>query len=354
MNDITILLTGTGAPGAPGIIKCLRKNGERNIRIVGVDANENAGARDMVDLFYTVPMAKDDGFIPAVLEIAKREGVQIVLPIVTRELMKFAQNRALFEACGIKVSVMNAEPLAIVNNKANLLTKMAELGMQTPDFRVVHSVSELETACRELGYPERGICVKGAEGNGSRGVRLVDANKSKFDLFFNEKPNSMYISYSELIDTLSEQPQIPEMLAMELLPGEEYGVDVLAKDGEILYAAGRYNYSVLSSIPLGTILQYRQEPFAIAAEVCSKLHLSGGVNFDFKYDRNGNARLIEINPRLSATIVSYAAAGVNFPYLNLKQLLGEPLPKCELRYGTKMIRRYQEFFLDPYGQTIEW
>lgn len=30
-------MTGCGAPGAPGIIRCLRKNGERDIRIVAVD-----------------------------------------------------------------------------------------------------------------------------------------------------------------------------------------------------------------------------------------------------------------------------------------------------------------------------
>ena len=43
LRPITVLLTGCGAPGVPGIIKCLRKNGERDIRIVGVDMNENAG-----------------------------------------------------------------------------------------------------------------------------------------------------------------------------------------------------------------------------------------------------------------------------------------------------------------------
>ena len=44
-NTVTVLMTGAGAPGAPGIIRCLRKNGERSIRIVGVDMNENAAGR---------------------------------------------------------------------------------------------------------------------------------------------------------------------------------------------------------------------------------------------------------------------------------------------------------------------
>ena len=51
MKDLNVLMTGAGAPGAPSIIKCLRKNGERSIRIVGVDMNEKSNGRRLVDVF---------------------------------------------------------------------------------------------------------------------------------------------------------------------------------------------------------------------------------------------------------------------------------------------------------------
>ena len=48
-NTVTVLMTGAGAPGAPGIIRCLRKNGERSIRIVGVDMNrEDLDAENLI------------------------------------------------------------------------------------------------------------------------------------------------------------------------------------------------------------------------------------------------------------------------------------------------------------------
>ena len=31
LNKITVMITGAGAPGAPSIIQCLRKNEEREI-----------------------------------------------------------------------------------------------------------------------------------------------------------------------------------------------------------------------------------------------------------------------------------------------------------------------------------
>lgn len=354
MQSITVLLTGCGAPGAPGIIKCLRKNGERNIRIVGVDMNENAGGRNLVDAFYIVPRASDDNFIPTILEICQKENVDIVEPIVTRELMKFAIAKPKFEASGIKVSVMEPKTLEIVNNKSNLLFAMKKNGLSTPNFIGVNTLDELIKACDELGYPEKAICVKSAVGNGSRGVRIVDATMSKYDLFFNEKPNSMYISYDELIRTLSERPAIPEMLVMEYLPGEEYGVDVLCDKGKVICEVGRYNYSVNSSIPQGCVIEERAQPFKLARQICEAFMIDGNANFDFKYNRNGEAMLIEINPRLSATIVSYAAAGINLPYLGIKRLLCEELPSYKINNGTQMTRRYQETFFDKEGNSIEW
>jgi len=354
LRPITVLLTGCGAPGAPGIIKCLRKNGERDIRIVGVDMNENAGARGMVDAFYTVPAAKDIHFIDRILEICRLENVDVVEPIVTRELMKFAEAVSEFEKINVKVVVMDPSVLAVVNNKANLLKAMKAAGFPTAEFEVVHTVEELKAAFQKLGYPQKAICVKGAEGNGSRGVRIVDPSISRYDLFFNSKPNSMHISYDELITTLSEKDTIPEMLVMEHLPGEEYGVDVLCKDGEILAQIGRYNYDVNSSIPQGCIIEKREVPFALSAQICEKFGLNFHANFDFKYDASGVPQLIEINPRLSATIVSYAAAGVNFPYLGIKCILGEEISECSPLYGTRMMRHYQEEFFAPDGSPINW
>ena len=276
------------------------------------------------------------------------------MPLVTRELVKYAQSRQLFADRNIVLSVDDLEPLKIINNKANLLMKMRELGMETPAFKVVSTADEVESAVYELGYPNNAVCVKGAEGNGSRGVRIIDPAKSLYDLFFNEKPNSMYISFEELMRTLREKDVIPQMLVMEYLAGQEYGVDALCDHGRILYIAGRYNYAVSSSIPQGCILENRKEPFAIAGEIIEKLSITGNINFDFIYDKNGDPRLIEINPRLSATIASYAPAGINFPYLRLKQLLGEPIEGLKLQEGIMMQRRYSEVFFAPDGSEIPW
>ena len=340
-------MTGCGAPGAPGIIRCLRKNGERDIRIVAVDRNENAGARDLVDAFYTVPSAEKEDFLPAVLDICRRESVQVVIPIVTRELMKFARARAEFEALGAKVSVMEPDKLEIVNNKAHLLDAMRAHGLRTPEYRRVHTVEKLKAAVSALGYPEKALCVKAAVGNGSRGIRMLNANISRFDLFFEQKPNSMFISYEELIRTLSERETMPEMLVMEYLPGTEYSVDFLADHGEPIYTVSRRGLSVVTSNMMSLVVDDNPAVKEICTQVVRSLELDGNFGFDLLYNANDETPyVIEINPRLTAGVVSCAAAGVNLPYLGMKRLLGEPLPELTPHFGTRMSRRYQEAFFD--------
>lgn len=66
-------------------------------------------------------------------------------------------------------------------------------------------------------------------------------------------------------------------------------------------------------------------------------------------DENDTPWLTDFNPRVTATIILYAGAGMNFPYLRVKQLLGEELPEVELKYGTQLVRKYQDTLYNENG-----
>lgn len=354
MRDLTVLLTGAGAPGAPGIIKCLRKNGERKIKIVGVDMNNDAGGRNLVDVFYKVPAAYDDKFVDSIMDICIKEQVDIIQPLVTKELMKFAENIDRFRKDNIKVNVMNKDNLIIVNNKGNLLTSLKEHNIPVPKFYITNNIYDIEKAFKKLDYPKKAICIKITEGNGSRGLRIVNPYISKADLFFNSKPNSTNISYDELMVTLKEIKTFPEMMVMEYLPGEEYSVDILSNNGKVKYAVCRRGTTVVNSIQLGCVLEKHDDIIMQCEDICKELKLNGNFGLDIKENEFGQPLVMEINPRLTAGIVACAAAGVNLPYLGIKQILGESIPSYSIKYGTRMLRRWEEIFLDNDNNPIDW
>ena len=76
--------------------------------------------------------------------------------------------------------------------------------------------------------------------------------------------------------------------------------------------------------------------------ITESLKLDGNIGFDILERADGTPFIVECNPRLTAGIPVFRMAGVNLPYLNVKRLLGEPLPECHLRIGTIVRRRWLE------------
>ena len=344
LKDITVLVSACGYQFMPALADCLKNNGERKVRIVGTDMNYDETILQMVDAFYQVPKAKDPSYCDVVLDICEKEKVDIILPTMSAELIPLLDNLNRFEEKGIIVSISNRHSIEVTNNKLNFYKFMRENNLPMVDFYQVNSVEDIKEAFKKLDYPNKSVCVKALESSGSRGIRIVDPSKSRYDIFFNEKPNSFYISYEELIEILSEKEEIPEMVVMEAIPGEEFSVDLVADHGKVLYMGARQSNTIIASIPQTATLFEDKEAYKICEDVVRLLEIDGNADFDFKYDKDHHPILMEVNPRIAATMAIFKAGGMNLPYLRIKQLLGEELPECKMKLGVKMVRRYIDMF----------
>ncbi|MBD9101266.1 MAG: ATP-grasp domain-containing protein [Bacteroides caccae] len=353
MKDITILFSACSSPSAPGMFHFLKNVEERNIRIVGVDMQEEPSVYYMVDAFYQVPAASDPDYVDIVLDICKKENVIIYFPNISAEVEAVVNRKAEFDAVGVKLSVSNLDSILISNNKLKTYQMLQDAGIDVPKFYRVHSVEDFIEGCKYMDYPNKAICLKIVSGSGSRGVRLIDSTKSRYQIFAKEKPNSFYTSYEEMLSILKEPKQLDEMMLVEFMPGNEYTVDLLAEKGKVLYQVGRENVVSLMSIAQESILVYDENAYKISKQVVELLNVDGNMGFDFMRDENGRAVLMDINPRITATVSVIAAGGVNLIYLRIKQLLGEELPECEPVYGTRLKRRYSEYYTAPDGSRIE-
>ena len=344
MKDLTVLISACGAQFSPGLINCLKENGERNIRIIGVDINPEPTAKQMVDELYKTPAATDPAYVDELLEISKKEHVDVILPVMSAELLPLIDRKDEFESFGTKVSVPDRKSVEITTNKYRFYEFLKENDLPVPKFSLIKKAEDLLSACEECGYPESAVCVKATGLSGSRGVRIIKPGISRLDILFHEKPNSYYTTMDDLLSILKERKEIPEMMAMEFLPGMEGSVDLIADNGKTLYSAYRESTVNLHSIPQVGEVKYNPKACRIAKDVVCALSFTGNADFDFKNDANGNPVLMEVNPRVAATMRIFKEAGMNLPYLRIKHLLGEELPDVQIRYGVKMVRRYQEMF----------
>lgn len=342
MKDATVLITAAGNVFMPGTIACLKDNGERNIRVIGADMSDDATILRMCDAAYQVPRGNDPAYADTLLEICRKEGVDILLPIMSVELGVLAENRIRFEAIGTRVSVSEPASLETANNKRKLLDFLSARGLPCAGYRTVRSLDALKAAVYALGYPDARVCVKAAEGSGSRGFRILGHTGSRFELFMHEKPTSGVITLEELTGILAEAEAFPELIVMEYLPGSEYSVDLLADHGRTLVSCCRKSLRMENSIMLEAEVVNAPAVTSYCEAVTEALRLDGNIGFDVREREDGTPLIMECNPRITAGIPFFMAAGVNLPYLCVKKLLGEELPAAEPAYGTIVRRRWME------------
>ena len=352
LRDVTVLVTAAGAPGAAGIMKSLRLNGERRLRIITCDMNTAAAGFYLADKAYKVPAGRSGDFIPSLLNIAVDERVDVVLPLATDELLPLARNKRLFQDLGTTVAVSNPHSLEVANNKGRLCQRLRERGLPVPRAYTADSLAELHEAAAALGYPGNPVCLKPQVGKGGRGFRILKADIDRFDLWLNHKPDNTFATLEEMTAVLAGTNPFPPLVVMEYLPGDEYSIDLLLKDGETLAAIPRRRDAIRLGVCVRGTAEKNDEIISQASKIAGLLGLDYNINMQFRYSADGQARIIEINPRLSGTNVLCTGTGVNMPYLAVKLALGEALPEIKPRWGVRLLRFWDEVFVDETGESF--
>ena len=335
-------MTGAGAPGGPGIIKCLKEI--PNSKLVVADADDKASGRYLNDSFVQIPKANNPEFVEEVLRICIKMDIQIIFPLVTNELFIFSKNKDLFLKNNIKVIVSDYESLVIANNKSSLYQHLKKNGISTPMHRVVSNFDDFFRAKEEIMSAKSSYCIKPSISNGSRGVRLIDSSVNEFDLLFKEKPNSLYIS-DEKISNLLKNNSFPELLVAEILPGNEYTIDTIVDvTGNPVLIIPRLRTKVNGGISVAGKFKKNLSIIKYCEKIIKSLKLVGPIGIQVKEDTNGVYQILEINPRIQGTSVAALGIGVNLPKLAVETFTQKKVNIPEIKWDVEFIRYYNELF----------
>ena len=87
--------------------------------------------------------------------------------------------------------------------------------------------------------------------------------------------------------------------------------------------------------------KYVQELYDIGAPFFKKIGYKGFGEIEFKKDgETGKFYLIEINVRTTNLNSLLYKAGINFPYITYREMIGEPIGKKAIDYDTGIVFRY--------------
>jgi carbamoylphosphate synthase large subunit len=342
MGPLCVLVTASGAPGTAALVRALRANGEREIRIVGCDQSDRAVGRLLCDAFVRVPPGSSPLFPEAVLQLCRRERVDAVLPQSSHELPSLAEARAEFASGGITVLVSSPEAIRTATDKAACYELFDEIGVRGPAWRRARGGRELARTAHELGYPRRPVCFKPVRGSGSRGFRVLDPSVDRLHQLFEERPGRLAMRLEEVAGLLPEVGG-EELLVMELAEGPERTVDGVAAGGRILIGYPKTREAVRA----GLAMYFETVADDGIVEVARRIVASLGLDHFFNVQLVGDV-VVEVNPRISTIVYQ---EDLNLPYLGLKTALGE-IDAAELEAHARRARPTRRAL--RYFDQLEW
>jgi carbamoyl-phosphate synthase large subunit len=311
LKPICVLLTASGSPGTAALARALRENGERDVRLVGVDMNERSIGRHVCDAFRLVASSSDESFIPSLLEIVDSELVDVVLPQSSYDLPELAAARETFP---VPVLVSSVETVRRSNDKAESYALLRTLGVPAPDFRRVRGGAAVAGAARDLDYPQRDVAVKPIFSSGSRGFRIVSATADRREQLLTNRPGvAEALRLEELVELLGDDDT--ELLVMELAAGGERTIDGIADGRRIVLGHPKTR----ESLRAGLAMYFVTLPDGALVELADRIVAALAIEHFFNIQLVGE-QVIEVNPRISTVVYQ---ENLNIPYLGIKRALGE-------------------------------
>ena len=234
----------------------------------------------------------------------ERAGARVLIASSDATIALLRASRARLEP-RVRLALGSEEALAIAVDKERTLETAKRLGIPAPRGVVVTELGDVPLALKEVGLP---AVVKPSASwlwNGREGLRLGA---------------KLVATPAEALDAVATVTRFGgAALIQQLLTGRREAVSFLYAGGEVY--ARFAQWAMRTDPPLGGLSVLRQS-IAVPPDIgpqaealVREIDLEGYSEVEFRRDAAGVSYLMEINPRLSASVEVAVRAGVDFPAL---------------------------------------
>ena len=258
-----------------------------------------------------------------IVKFAKEHDINVIIPTEDEYAEWLSENKDSIQAgCSVRCAVMSVDIFKRVINKSLLMKECRLAGVPHP-LTIPLMVNSLDEAAKAVGFP---ALIKPDVSNGSRGicrVESIDRLKAKAPTILEEYgPCSL----------------------QEYIGNKHHYYNAML----YRYADGTWGYAVVTKITRFYPIKGGSSSFCTTmenpriVEICQKLltHLGwiGFADFDILEKEDGDYRVIEINPRVPASLHAALASGIDFGQMIVDDMTCSPrrhmsyLPGEQLRF----------------------
>ena len=305
-------------------MQCFRADAQdlgAGLRVLAADlAPGMSAACQAADVCFPVPRCTDAGFIPALLELCRREGVDLLVPTIDTELSALAENREPFAAIGTRVAVSSFEVVAIARDKAKTAEAFSAARVMVP------RTAQLTTLLTDPASWHWPVVLKPNSGSSSIGLQIACSPEEARRL----------------------GARRDDYLVQEQWIGREYTVNIFFDEaGRLRCAIPHWRIETRG----GEVSKGRTERVPVLEDAAVRIAAAlpgvrGALCFQAIVTEDGRAGVFELNARFGGGYPLAHRAGACFSRWLLEDALGLPCSaNNDWREGVTMLRYDDAVFL---------
>ncbi|MCD8553157.1 ATP-grasp domain-containing protein [Seleniivibrio sp.] len=261
-----ILVTSAGGDIGGNIINILLKSRADGVKVFAADIKEHIFCENSADGFFTVPRTDAEAYGDAIVDIAAKYSIDMIIPSSEVDIMWFAANRGRFSQ---KILINGDKILDTFFDKLKTAATLNELSIKTPDTRPLKDYSG------DLGFP---TIIKTRRSIHGKGFFIV-----------NSKPE---------LEAVTGRINTEKYIIQKYIGNadKEYTTAVFG-GGAITFrrklTGGMTSYAEIEKI---------EELERYATVLTERFCITGSINIQTR-EADGVFYVFEINPRISSTVL---------------------------------------------------
>lgn len=309
------------------LLKYFKENMAEGDKVVATDMQLSAPALQAADVKLQVPAVYDPEYVNITLKICEEQKIDALISLNDLELPILAENKAKFEALGVKVIVSDPQVIDIAFDKYKTAQWVESLGLVAPKTYVRLADVKEALAKGEIEFP---LFMKPRWGSGSIGLESI-ADMEELDIYYN-------LLMKKIKKTILATASVGDeyIMIQEKLTGSEFGLDIMndltgknvavSVKQKLAMRAGETDKAVTVDLP---------EVREMGKKIGEALGHIGNLDVDIMQRADGAYCVLELNPRFGGGYPFSYEAGVNMPKAIIQWVKGEEVDPAILQpeYG---------------------
>jgi carbamoyl-phosphate synthase large subunit len=318
--DVTILFSSAGRRvELLNLFRDAYRSLGQNGRTIALDIDPLAPALSAADSHYIVPRLDDPAFGPQLLEICRREKVDLVFPTIDPDIPVLARYRKELKRIGVQALVLCPEAATVTADKWETAKFFQSMDINTPRCWLPPDLESLP--------PQFPLFIKPRFGSASQNAFKV-RNPQQLEFF---------VGY------------VPDPIVQEFIEGCEITSDVVCDlHGEVIAVVSRKRIEVRSGEVTKAMTVYDPQITGTCIRIASALQAVGPITVQCIV-KEGRPYFTEINARVGGGAPLGVRAGADWPRWLLAQATGQKLalpPVGTYQTGLHISRFDESIFLN--------